>query len=131
MTTVVAAIIRREGLILVCQRRPGQSHELKWEFPGGKVEPGEEPRHALARELDEELGIEAVPGREIIAYEYAYPGRKPIRLIFYEVSAYGGELRNRVFQDVQWAAPESLPRYDFLEGDRDLVQGIARGLLLQ
>jgi 8-oxo-dGTP diphosphatase len=131
MTTVVAAIIRREGLILVCQRRPGQSHELKWEFPGGKVEPGEEPRHALARELDEELGIEAVPGREIIAYEYAYPGRKPIRLIFYEVSAYGGELRNRVFHDVQWAAPESLPGYDFLEGDRDLVQGIARGQLLQ
>ena len=91
----------------------------------------EEPRQALVRELDEELGIDAVPGREIIAYEYAYPGRKPIRLIFYEISEYDGQLRNRVFHDVRWAAPESLPGYDFLEGDRDLVQGIARGLLFK
>ena len=75
MTTVVAAVIERDGRILICQRRRGQAHELKWEFPGGKLEPGESPEVALRRELREELAIDAAPETEITRYEYAYPGR--------------------------------------------------------
>src|SRR5579864_7616222 len=77
MTQVLAAIIQREGRILICRRMPEQSHPLKWEFPGGKVEDGETPAGALRRELEEELGIHGVTGHEVARYEYAYPGKKP------------------------------------------------------
>ena len=86
MTTVVAAVIERDGLVLIGQRKPTGQHPLRWEFPGGKVEPGEAPEAALARELDEELGIQARVGPEIMRYEYQYPGRPPILLIFYSVT---------------------------------------------
>ena len=82
VTVVVAAVLEQHGKILVCQRRRGSRHELKWEFPGGKVEPGEEPRDALVRELQEELRIDAAIGAELSRYEFAYPGRTPILLIF-------------------------------------------------
>ena len=68
---VVAAVIEQDGEILVCQRRRGSRHELKWEFPGGKVEPGEEPRAALIRELQEELKIDADIGPELNRYEHS------------------------------------------------------------
>lgn len=127
MTVVVAAVIERDGQVLVCRRRAGDPHPLKWEFPGGKVEPGEEPGSALARELEEELGIQARPGREIARYPFAYPGKKPILLIFYAVTEFGGALQNRVFETVEWAALAALPNYDFLEGDVDFVRRLAAG----
>jgi 8-oxo-dGTP diphosphatase len=117
VTTVVAAIIERNGRILICRRSATQPHPLKWEFPGGKVEPGEEPRAALARELREELAIEARVGSRISGYEYCYPGRKPIRLVFYRVDGFEGEPRNLVFDSFTWEVPSRLPDYDFLEGD--------------
>ncbi len=124
MTTVVAAVIERAGRILVCQRTAAQPHPLKWEFPGGKVEPGETPDEALARELEEELGIRAAAGPEITRYEYAYPAKAPILLIFYRVTAFAGEPRNRVFDRIGWETRERLPQYDFLEGDRDFIRGL-------
>jgi 8-oxo-dGTP diphosphatase len=122
MTTVVAAVIERDGQILACQRRRGEAHELKWEFPGGKVEPGEAPEEALRRELLEELAIEAVLDREITRYEYAYPGRAPILLIFFRVTRFTGDPQNKVFERIAWATRESLADHDFLEGDVDFVQ---------
>ena len=98
MTTVVAAVIERDGQVLIGQRPAGKRHGLKWEFPGGKVEPGEAPEDALRRELEEELGIQAVIGVEIADYEYTYPGREPIRLIFFTVEEFTGLIENRVFQ---------------------------------
>ena len=71
--TVVAAVIERDGQILIGQRRLGESHGGRWEFPGGKMEPHEEPRGALARELAEELSITAQIGEEITRYEYDLP----------------------------------------------------------
>src|ERR1043166_533696 len=88
---VVAAIIEKDGLVLICQRKTGQRYAGKWEFPGGKVEPEEDFRSALQRELREELGINAVVSDEITRYEYAYPGRGPIQLIFYRVTDFEGE----------------------------------------
>ena len=79
MLRVVAAVIERDGLILIGQRPPGKSHALEWEFPGGKIEQGESPRAALARELREELGIEAHIGREMTRYRFKLPEPKPAR----------------------------------------------------
>ncbi len=123
MTTVVAAVIERNGRILICQRRRGQAHELKWEFPGGKLEPGESPEGALRRELREELAIEAVLDSEITRYEYAYPGRAAILLIFFRVTQFVGEPQNLVFERMEWEPRERLPEYDFLEGDLDFIKG--------
>jgi 8-oxo-dGTP diphosphatase len=124
---VVAGVIVRDGLILICQRRKGDSHELQWEFPGGKVESGEEPEEALVRELREELGIEAAIGPLLEATQVAYPNRSPIELMFYRVASFRGEPRNLVFERIEWCAPEALPAYDFLEGDRDFVRRLAAG----
>ena len=125
MTTVVAAIMERSGKILVCQRRESDPHPLKWEFPGGKVEPGEAPSQALRRELHEELGIKARIGEEITRYPYCYPGRQPILLIFYRVAEFAGEPRNLVFRQILWDAPARLREYDFLEGDVDFVRTLS------
>lgn len=124
---VVAALIESEQGILVCQRKRGSRHALKWEFPGGKVEPGEEPREALARELREELAIDADIGREIVRYEHHYSSRAPILLIFFHVRNFRGQLTNVIFEKIEWTGPASLPTYDFLDGDLDFVRRLARG----
>ena len=123
---VVAAVIESEGRILIGQRRAQDRHALKWEFPGGKVEPFESPRDALRRELQEELGVDAEIGPEIIRYEFQYPRRTPILLIFHGVERYDGELRNDAFEQIRWESRERLPLYDFLDGDRDFVRRLAR-----
>jgi 8-oxo-dGTP diphosphatase len=117
MTEVVAGVLERDGKILICQRRADQPHPLKWEFPGGKLEPGESPEIALVRELREELGIESEPGSEIMRYEFTYPGKQPIRLIFREVTQWRGQIENRIFETILWESPQALPALDFLEGD--------------
>lgn len=129
MTTVTAALIERDGLILACRRRADQSHALKWEFPGGKVESGEDPPAALRRELEEELGIRVDSAHEITRYPYQYPGRPPLLLIFYRVADYTGPLVNRIFAEIRWAAPRELAALDFLEGDLDFVRRLVDGKL--
>jgi len=124
-TVVAAAIIQRGGLILICRRRPGQAHALKWEFPGGKVEAGETPPEALARELREELALDARIGREIERYEFAYPGKNPLLLIFYAVEDFTGEPQNCVFAAMRWVRTLELPKFDFLEGDVEFVNRLA------
>jgi len=117
MTTVVAAVIEREERILIGQRRNTGPHALKWEFPGGKVEPSETPEDALIRELGEELAILAQAPNEIMRYEYQYAGRKPLLLVFFRVTRFEGEPRNLAFEQIQWVTRGELPEYDFLEGD--------------
>ena len=123
---VVAAFMIREGKILICQRKPGGRHPLKWEFPGGKVEPGEDPRAALARELREELGVEATIGAEMDVYDVSYPDGFRARLRFYRVTRFEGEPRNLDFAQMVWELPEKLPDYDFLEGDVTFVSKVSR-----
>lgn len=124
---VVAAVIERDGRILIGQRRSSDRHALKWEFPGGKVESAESPRDALKRELREELGIEAQIGPEIARYEHTYPGRIPILLIFHSVKDFQGELRSICFEQIQWQQRDALPAFDFLDGDIDFVRRLSRG----
>jgi 8-oxo-dGTP diphosphatase len=130
MVLVVAAILERDGNILIGQRQPTQSHPLKWEFPGGKVEPGETPERALARELEEELAIRDATGHEITRYEYAYPGREPILLIFYRVLSFRGEPQNLVFHEMRWEPAEQLPNFDFVEGDREFLASFSHRLVM-
>jgi 8-oxo-dGTP diphosphatase len=124
MTQVVAGVLRHEGKILICRRRADQPHPGKWEFPGGKLEAGESPADALIRELREELGIEAEPGPELMRYEFSYPGKNPILLIFMEVPAWRGELENRIFDTVLWEQAAALAAYDFLEGDAPFLPAL-------
>src|SRR4029077_3851433 len=117
--TVVAAAIERDGRVLIAQRNAQGRHPLKWEFPGGKVEPDETPEDAVLRELEEELGIQArihpeIMRREIMRYEYQYAGRSPILLIFYRIADFAGEPRNLQFEQLRWELPERLRDYDFL-----------------
>jgi 8-oxo-dGTP diphosphatase len=124
---VVAAVIERDGLILIGKRKPRGRHALKWEFPGGKVEQGEGLREALARELREELGIEAQVGAEIEHYAFQYSTGRLTSLTFFRVTEFSGEPENLDFTQIAWAQREELPAYDFVEGDIEFVKRLARG----
>jgi 8-oxo-dGTP diphosphatase len=130
MKQVVAALIVRENKILICQRTEDQAMPLKWEFPGGKVEPDEDLKDALHRELDEELGIDAEIGRKIAAIQHTYANGVSLALYFYRVDHFENEIDNRIFRDVRWVDRKELPTYDFLEADVRLVQDISVGKLL-
>jgi len=130
MKRVVAALIVKDGKVLVCQRTRHQTMPLKWEFPGGKIEEGEQPRDALRRELDEELGIIATIGDEVARVRHEYPNGGMVELRFYVVREHKGELENRIFRDIQWSERENLLAYDFLEADLTLVKDLAAGKLL-
>jgi 8-oxo-dGTP diphosphatase len=123
---VVAAVVTRDGKILIGQRKRNGRHPLKWEFPGGKVEPGEDPRAALARELREELSVAAVIGEEMDSYEVRYGDGFRVLLHFYRVTEFQGEPCNLDFEQILWERPERLPDYDFLEGDVSFVSKVAR-----
>ena len=129
MKQVVAAIITRDSdqKILICQRRKEQALPLKWEFPGGKIEAGEQPKAALKRELDEELGIDADIGEELTRFPHRYKNGGGVELAFFRVRNFAGEITNRIFHDVRWVSRESLPDFDFLEADVKLVRQIAAG----
>jgi 8-oxo-dGTP diphosphatase len=127
---VVAAVIFKDGKILVCQRTRHQTMPLKWEFPGGKIEEGEQPRDALRRELEEELGIDAKIGHEVSRVRHEYPGGGAVELRFFVVHEYHGKIENKIFRDVQWAPRSELSRYDFLEADLPLVRDIADGKIV-
>jgi 8-oxo-dGTP diphosphatase len=130
MKRVVAALIAKDGKVLVCQRTKYQTMPLKWEFPGGKIEEKEQPRDALRRELEEELGILATIGDEVARIRHEYPNRTMVELRFFVVREYQGEIENRIFKDIHWAATKDLPKYDFLEADLTLVRDLAGGKLL-
>ena len=122
---VVAAILERDGRMLIGQRRPGGSHAGKWEFPGGKVEPGESPEEAIVRELREELAIEAAGAHEVHRYEYAYLGKRPLLLVFMRIASFTGEPKNQAFARIAWELPSEFSRYDFLDGDREFLVWLA------
>ena len=119
----------RDSRILICQRRRDDSHALKWEFPGGKVEPGETLAEALQRELREELGIEARIGKEVFRTRHLYSDANlALELIFLQASMdSSAKLENLAFERFEWADPSALPAYDFLEADKEFVSSLASG----
>jgi 8-oxo-dGTP diphosphatase len=127
---VVAALMLRGDEVLICQRRADQPMALQWEFPGGKIEPGEGPEEALARELNEELGIVATIGTRVTHIRHNYRHGGAVDLQFFAVYEFRGEIENRIFRDVRWVKLEELPNYDFLVADRGLIKDLAQGKLL-
>ena len=127
MKQVVAALIVKNDQVLVCQRTRHQSMPLKWEFPGGKVEPGENLRAALYRELEEELGILASIGPRVAVVRHTYSGGAAFELHVFLVNEFTGELQNRIFREIRWAEKTELPKIDFLEADIALIKELAEG----
>lgn len=129
MKQVVAALILRGDKVLICQRSRHQPMPLKWEFPGGKIEPEERPKDALRRELEEELGIRARIGAKVATVRHGYANGNAVELHFYLVDEYEGEIENRIFRDVRWVTLKEMPEYDFLEADVALIKDLANGKL--
>jgi 8-oxo-dGTP diphosphatase len=127
---VAAALIIREGKVLIGQRRPDQPMASLWEFPGGKIEAGETAQQALERELAEELGIQATIGQQIIRIRHNYRHGGAVDLQFFVVRDFTGEIVNQIYQQVRWVTLEELPEFDFLVADRGLIKDLAAGKLL-
>ncbi len=122
MITVAVGCMRRDGSILLCQRKAGAKYPLKWEFPGGKLEAGETPEECLKRELHEELNIAAVVGHELHRQQIAYPDSGEYDVRYFSVDSFSGEPVNLAFTQIRWVKTEDLGDYDVLEGNRDMIR---------
>ena len=120
MIVVLAAIVERNGRLLVTRRLADTHLAGYWEFPGGKCEPQETHEACLTRELDEELGVRAIVGNEILVTEHAYPERR-VRLHFRECTI-EGEPRPRLGQEIRWVTREELGALQFPEADAELIR---------
>ena len=126
---VVAAIIRRGNSVLLGKRPEDSTLAGRWEFPGGKIELGEVPEHALARELQEELGIDAQIGELKLVATHDYSG-VGIIILFYEVLFWKGELRPIHHNELKWVELNELSQENLPEANSkvlpDLLAKLAR-----
>ncbi|MGD1062497.1 MAG: (deoxy)nucleoside triphosphate pyrophosphohydrolase [Terracidiphilus sp.] len=127
---VAAALIVRDREVLIGQRRADQPMGSMWEFPGGKIEPGESAKEALARELSEELGIRAEVGPAVTRIRHHYRRGGAVDLQFFAVREFSGEISNQIYQQIRWVKLEDLTGYEFLAADRGLIKDLAAGKLL-
>ncbi len=124
---VVAAVIRRGSRILIARRHEGGERGGQWEFPGGKVEPGESEPEALRREIREELGCEVEVGRLLVRHRHRYPDLE-VELLFYACELPpGSDPLPLGCAALEWAEGGGLPAWDFCEADRPVLGEIARG----
>ena len=121
---VVAAVIERDSRYLITRRLEGTHLAGLWEFPGGKLLPGEQPEDALRRELKEELGVEVAVGELIQTVDWTYP-EKTVRLLFFRC-ALAGEPAPLEGQEMRWVAAADLPTYGFPEADATLITRLSR-----
>jgi len=123
---VTAAVIEREGKVLCARRRPGLVAEGLWEFPGGKLEDGEDPRRGLERELREELGVEARVGEFICAVPFS-GATTSFELLVYRAELVGDGFRLTDHDEVRWLAPAEMEESLFSKPDRPVVRKLAGG----
>jgi 8-oxo-dGTP diphosphatase len=121
---VTAAVIERDGRILVARRRPGLIAGGLWEFPGGKLEDGEEPRRGLERELAEELGVAAKAGEHLCSVPFNGPFRS-FELVVFRVELLSDDLRLTDHDEIAWLAPVEMDESRFSEPDRPVVRRLA------
>lgn len=120
MKRVAAAIIEKNGKILIAQRKLCSSFGGKWEFPGGKIEFEETPEQCLKRELKEELGIEAIVGPFFCASTFEYK-HMSIELLVYKVAHVSGEIVEYDHESIKWVSRDELINYDFVDADGPVV----------
>ncbi len=121
MIQVAVGILLNDGAVLLCQRKADARYGLKWEFPGGKLEPGESPQHCLVRELYEELSIHATVGPLLHRNHAIYPDSGSFDVFYFQITSYTGAIVNRVFESFTWVPLRNLTSFDILEGNRDIV----------
>ena len=131
MRIIVAAVIERsDRRFLIGQRRRDDTSPLKWEFPGGKVEEGETPETALARELQEELGVILDKCVEIGRTRHKYASTpEELEIRFYAASLRETKINPKVFEKIAWALPKELGNYDFLAANSQIIAQLATGRL--
>jgi 8-oxo-dGTP diphosphatase len=122
---VTAGILEENGLVLIARRKPGKHMGGKWEFPGGKIEPGETPEASLARELAEELDVRASIGKLLCSASYEGDGVS-LELLVYKVEKFSGTPVLREHQELRWVAPSDLGSYDLADSDRTVVKALYR-----
>ena len=122
LINVVAGLIYQNGKLLVCQRRADGAFPLKWEFPGGKVEEGEDYMEALRRELREELTIEMGAAALVYQHTHQYPDGPTVFLRFYLIYDFDGKVQNVIFENISWVKFADLKDIDFLEGDLPIIE---------
>ena len=130
MITIAAAVIDRDGRLLICQRKKRDALGLKWEFPGGKVALVEAVRGPadLARELREELGVTLRKCKEIARVEHSYPNLSEAREIrFFAADIGSDQITPTGFEQTAWVRPKELGEYDFLAANTALVAHLATG----
>jgi 8-oxo-dGTP diphosphatase len=125
---VVAALIRRDGQVLLTQRKPGRHLGLSWEFPGGKVEAGETDDEALRRELREELGVTVTVGSRCFETRHSY-GAREMHLLVYRCRLVEGDPKPLDVNAVEWVEESRIKEREFLPADLPLVHGLANGLI--
>lgn len=118
---VTAGIVERDGRLLIARRRPGKHMAGKWEFPGGKIEPGESPEQSLARELEEELALRARIGELLCRATYEGDGVS-LELLVYRVAFFEGTPVLREHQEIRWVLPSELRSYELADSDRKVVE---------
>ncbi|MDP3963233.1 MAG: (deoxy)nucleoside triphosphate pyrophosphohydrolase [bacterium] len=121
MLNVAAAIIEKNGKYLIAKRKAGSYRQGMWEFPGGKIEPGETPEACLERELMEELGIVTNVGEFIMENTYDY-GDRVVRLLAYRVFYVSGEFQLNAHDELRWVEANEFSQFDFVEADLPFVQ---------
>jgi 8-oxo-dGTP diphosphatase len=117
---VAGALLDARGRVLIAQRPADKELAGRWEFPGGKLKPGEEPQAGLVRELREELGVEVGSAECALRYPHQYPD-KLVWLELWIVTAWSGEPRGLDGQQVRWVAVEALAAEDILEADQPMI----------
>ena len=129
MVVAAAALVGPDDRVLVQQRPAGKAMAGLWEFPGGKLEPGETPEAALARELAEELGLAVAPDRlQPLAFATGDAGGRPLLLLLYLARAWAGEPQPRAAAALRWATPAELTTLPMPPADVPLVAALARAL---
>ncbi len=124
-TRVAAAVVWQQGRLLLTQRPPGDALGLQWEFPGGKIEPGEAPGEALIRELREELGVNATPLRVLAVDTHAYGHGLEVEITFIECILDSLEFTpGPAAHAVRWVAPAEIALGEVLAGDREFLRGL-------
>lgn len=127
LPVVAAVVVNARGNLLIAQRPPGGWQPGKWEFPGGKIEPGESELQALTRELAEEVGLQVSSARKLFFFEHQYTDRR-VKVALWLVTDYVGEARGLEGQALRWVMPSELETVDLLDADKPVVPRLLRAL---